>query len=104
MKKTKDTNHIGVAWYHRDQWERLREVSTDVDKLEDTYEEWLSVANKTIKDMTAVGMSIGKVHIDIERLILWCEENGLEMNSSSRARYTAERLREIDQNRDIWQA
>jgi len=103
MKKPKDTNHIGIAWYHRDQWQRLREVSTDVDKLEETYDQWLWWATKHIKEMTDAGMSIGKVHIDIERLIVRCEENGLEVNSSSRAQYTAERLRELDQNREFWQ-
>lgn len=103
MKKPKDTNHIGVAWYHRDQWQRLREVSTDVDKLEDTYDQWLWLATKHLKDMAAGGIEIGKVHIDVERLILWCEEKGMEVNGSSRAHYTAERLREIDQNSKLWQ-
>ena len=103
MKKSKVTNHIGVAWYHRDQWQWLREVSTDVEKLENTYEEWLQLANEKIKEMTDIGMSIGKVHIDIEQLIQWCEENGLEVNGSSRARYTAERLQELNQNRELWQ-
>ena len=102
MKKSKVTKHFGVAWHRRDQWQRLREVSTDVEKLENTYEEWLQLANEKIKELTAAGVSIGKVHIDIEQLIQWCEENGLEVNGSSRARYTAERLREIDQNRELW--
>jgi len=34
----------GIAWYRPEQWERLREVSEDVENLEETYEAWLETA------------------------------------------------------------
>ena len=32
---------VGVAWYREDQWNRLRALATDRDKLANTYAEWL---------------------------------------------------------------
>ena len=29
---------LGLAWYSREDWERLREIADDRDKLDDTYE------------------------------------------------------------------
>jgi hypothetical protein len=31
---------MGVAWYRRDQWNRLFEISSDFVELEDIYDEW----------------------------------------------------------------
>src|SRR6267154_1168773 len=46
MKKTfKETQIVtGVAWYRPEQWERLREVSEDVENLDETYDAWLLTA------------------------------------------------------------
>ena len=52
MKKNSNESKIitGVAWYRPEQWERLREVSEDVDNLEETYEAWLKTAEHLIRD------------------------------------------------------
>src|SRR5712691_4703559 len=38
----------GVAWYRRDQWSRLRELASDRDKLDDSYDQWLAGAQKAL--------------------------------------------------------
>lgn len=32
---------MGIAWYRPEQWPRLREVSADIEGLEETHAEWL---------------------------------------------------------------
>ncbi|MHB8791147.1 MAG: hypothetical protein ACYDBT_14865 [Desulfobulbaceae bacterium] len=46
--KTKETATLkaAVAWYKPDQWRRLREISEDRDRLEETYGEWQILAKK----------------------------------------------------------
>jgi hypothetical protein len=46
---------LGLAWYSREDWERLHEVADDRDKLDDTYEDWERQALTTIRDLEAVG-------------------------------------------------
>ena len=45
-QKGRDTGAtvMGVAWYRRDQWDRLLDISSDHAELENTYEEWKAVA------------------------------------------------------------
>ena len=40
---------VGAAWYRSDQWDRLREVSEDRTDLENTWEEWVQVAEKSLR-------------------------------------------------------
>ena len=86
---------VGFAWYRPAQWQRVRDISLDADALEDTYEEWLRLAEQKLAELRAAGLRVEKVDLDSERLILWCNEQGLEMNAQARSSYAAETLREI---------
>ena len=87
---------VGFAWYRPAQWQRVRDTSSDADDLEDTYEEWLRLAEQKLTELKAGGLRVEKVDVDSEQLILWCNERGLEMNAQARSRYTAEKLRDSD--------
>jgi hypothetical protein len=87
---------VGFAWYRPAQWQRVRDISSDADDLEDTYEEWLRLAERKLTEIKASGLRVEKVDVDSEQLILWCNEQGLEMNAQARSRYAAETLREMD--------
>ncbi len=89
---------VGIAWYRPDQWQRLRDVSSDADELEDTYEEWLRVAEQKVTKLKARGLRVEKVEVDIERLVLWCNELALELNAEARSRYAVEKLRELERH------
>ncbi len=36
----------GIAWYRRDQMDRFRELVSDADKIEASYEDWLLVPRR----------------------------------------------------------
>ena len=50
-KHTEQKQAIGDAWYRREQWNRLLEVSIDRDELEDNYDDWLRTAEETLKKL-----------------------------------------------------
>ena len=83
----------GIAWYRRDQWARLRELAADADGLEEAYEDWLAGAQKTIVQMTATGVPVRRVDIDVDDLVRWCRDEGRPLDSAARAAFVAERLR-----------
>jgi hypothetical protein len=62
MKKTANESKIvtGIAWYRTEQWKRLREVSEDLDNLEDTYGAWLQTAERMIRDGIPADVSFEK--------------------------------------------
>jgi hypothetical protein len=80
---------LGLAWYSREDWERLHEIADDRDKLDDTYEDWECQALKVIHDFEAVGRRIRKVPINIEALIAWCRERKCRIDMAARSEYVS---------------
>ena len=85
---------LGVAWYSREDWERLREIADDRDKLDDQYEDWERQALAAIRNLEAIGQRIRKVPINIEALVAWCRERGCRIDMAARAEYVSCLLRE----------
>jgi hypothetical protein len=78
---------IGLAWYTREAWQRLRELAADVDTLDDTYEDWERGALRAIRELEAVGRRPRKVPIDVDLLARWCQERHRPLDSGARAEY-----------------
>ena len=93
MRKHQPMPAVGAAWYRSDQWERLREVSEDRDDLENTWAEWVGVAEKSLRDLRARGIRVEKVDVDVEVLIGWCQSKRQPINVASRSAFAAEMLR-----------
>ncbi len=86
---------MGVGWYRPDQWQRLREVSADREKLHDTWAEWYVHATSTVLDLQSMGIRLSKVEVDVEELIRWCEKRGEPVNSGSRSKFIAAKTGEL---------
>ncbi len=93
-KRYRGRTVLGVAWYRRDQWNRLLEIVSDRDQLEDTYDEWQSTARKQFDKLAKPGHPIRKVDIDVEELLLWCDAENRPVDGAARAEFTAAKLRE----------
>lgn len=81
--------NIGVCWFQPEQWDRLVEISEDREKLDDSYEDWRRNASRAIAEIESQGKKVAKVKVDLDDLLLWCEENNLPVIGSSRANYAA---------------
>jgi hypothetical protein len=81
IKEMDDTMHYAVAWYSKNQWEKLREISSDSDALEKTYEEWLTHAEHSINQMKSKNILITKMPIDLNELAEWCASKALSHNN-----------------------
>lgn len=85
---------LGLAWYSREAWERLRKTADDVHALDDTYQDWERQALGAIRDLESVGRKIRKVPVDIDALLAWCRERNRRNDSEARAEYVSQLLRE----------
>jgi hypothetical protein len=47
---------VGVTWYTEDQWQLVKDSATDPERFEETYAEWLKMAEDACKTMLAAGM------------------------------------------------
>ena len=80
---------IGFAWYRREDYDRLKAMFKDGEKLPDTYEDWLAKAQNTVLNL-ADRFLIEKSYIDPETFPMWCAKRGLQMDAIARTRYSAE--------------
>jgi len=85
---------IGVAfcWYDPGEWEILKRTATDSEKLDDSYEEWKSNANRAVSELNAQGIKIKKISMKMYEFESWCKENGCINNSEARSEYAAKKL------------
>jgi hypothetical protein len=94
--ESQDEVVVAVVWYRPEQWQRVRDIAADSDDFEDSFAEWLQLAEKKVQQLRASGLRVEKVDLDSEKLIFWCNEHGLENNAQTRSRYAAERLSELE--------
>ncbi len=94
---------IAIVWYRPEQWQRVRDVATDSEKLEESYGEWLQLAESKLAELKSRGYRVEKVDVDSEKLIRWCNEQGVENDGKARSQYAAEKLSELDKNRALFQ-
>jgi len=86
---------IAFAWYRPEDWQRLREISSDTNALESSYDEWLLQAEEGFRKTREVGMDVTKIFINLDDLAKWCQENHLDINSDSRSNYAAMKLQDL---------
>src|SRR5690349_8766442 len=80
---------IGVAWYRPEEWETLRNGSTDKDQLEETHAQWLKEAERVVKQLRQQGLQIIKIDVEVADQMLWCESQKIPLNAEARSNYTA---------------
>ena len=91
-ESSEDKVVLGVAWYRREQYDRLLEVSEDRRDLEATYEEWRESAESNLEELQKDGVLIERIDIDVEELLRWCNEQDRPVDGKARAEYTVQKL------------
>ncbi len=87
--------YVGVAWYKTEaDWKEVRAFASDPDQLEETYQEWLAVAEKALKDLASAGVVAEKIYLDSKTLKEWCRNCGKENDSQFRAELASILLQE----------
>ena len=84
---------VAVCWYKEEQWERLKEIVSDKENIEDTYLEWRKEAEKKLHELKSKGLNIKKVLVDTEEMIIWSNEQSKELNGELRSQYAAHVLK-----------
>lgn len=92
--------HVGVAWYETEaDWKEVRAFASDPDRLEETYQEWLVMAEKILKDLASEGVVAEKINLDAKTLKEWCRNCGKENDGQFRAELASRLLQERHVNK-----
>jgi hypothetical protein len=70
--KNQSTKVVGVACFHRGQWQLLLNTAEDVENLESTWDEWRRSVTHFIREMKDRGCDVKEVLIDVNDLNEYC--------------------------------
>lgn len=92
----------GIAWYRREPWTCLRDLASDRDKLEESYEDRLAGARRILVRMAVGGVRARRVDIGVGALARWCQAEGRPLDSAARTECAALPLRRAHQAGNPW--
>lgn len=81
---------IGIGWYDRAEWTKLKQVAADSANLDETYEDWLRGAERTERELARGGLTIRRVMVKVDCLVAWCAVRQKPLNGAARAEYIQE--------------
>jgi hypothetical protein len=87
---------VGVAWYAAAEWDRLKEICVDAQKLEDTHAEWLRDAERAVREFEQNGLFVRRVPVAVDALIAWCQSHNCPIDASARAKFAAEMVQRVE--------
>lgn len=64
--------------------------------LEATWEEWLQTREKAKFDLALAGMLVADIPVEVDELLKYCLLENIPLDSSARAGYVAEKMRQAD--------
>lgn len=78
---------VGVAWYTREDWTKLKAIFEDAESLPASYADWLAFAELSLQALAQQGITAYKVYITPQEFTAWCQEKGLRKNALARMQY-----------------
>ena len=81
---------MGIAWYRREDYEKLKKLCADGDTFAPRYDDWLKSAENLVNKLRSEGRAYRKIYIDPDTFQAWCAQRGIEINSQARTRFSAE--------------
>jgi hypothetical protein len=85
---------MGIPWYGREDYLRIRKIMADGGKFPEAYDDWLHRAEAVERRIAASGVLAIRAMIDPERFLIWCKIRALKCNSQARGSFAAEKARD----------
>ena len=80
---------VGLAWYTEEEWLKVRSAAADPDRFEETYNEWLQLADEALLKLRAENISARRSFIKAEDLLAWCIAHNKRNDAAARAEFVA---------------
>lgn len=81
---------IGMPWYKREEYDRIKAVMEDGDKLPETYDEFLAAFESGCQYFRKHGHLPMQVYINPDTFPEWCRQNNFHLNAFSRITFARE--------------
>ena len=82
---------IGLPWYSREDYPRIRDMMIDRHNLAPTYDAWLAAAENNEDVGRQAGLQVVRITIEPDAFARWCAEKSVEPDSAARMGYVSEK-------------
>jgi len=80
---------IGMAWYREADYDKLRTLFVDGDRLPRTFLQWQDQAEQGRKRYVRQGTVVVKAYIDPDTFPAWCAANGCSGDAGGRMKFAS---------------
>ena len=88
-KRNKKTQPVvGIPWYTKDNWYKMKALADDKDRFHESYDHWLATTDKSIVILTNRGKLFERLDVDPIQYAFWCSKNSIGKNKKTRTAYT----------------
>ena len=84
---------IGFPWFEPDDYQALRKLFSDGDRLPGTFSEWRIQAITAFRLFEEQNLPVMRVRIEPKEFQFWCWEHGLPPDYRARQAFAVERVR-----------
>lgn len=81
---------IGIPWYRRADYERIREIMAQRDPVPDSFDEWETQAKRVETHYQRGGQTVVRVYIDPQNFVAWCALRNLHIDAEARMAFAAD--------------
>ena len=78
---------VGMAWYDRPDYARIRDMMVDRERLAATYDAWLASAEQVAGEIERSGVTVERVRLRPDEFGAWCAARGLPCDGAARAKF-----------------
>jgi hypothetical protein len=82
------TSVIGIPWYRPENYDQLRKLFVDGNKLPNTCGEWLASVKRLEKSSNGEGVFIFHAYIELNTLPTWLLAKGMKLDAQARSAFT----------------
>ena len=84
---------VGVGWYTKAEWSKVKATAVDAEGFEATYAEWVKMAKATLANLRATGITAEKSFVNSGELLAWCLAHNKRNDGAARAEFVMEQER-----------
>ncbi len=78
---------IGIPWYRREDYDRLKDIFEDGAEFQVSYEDWLNASEDAATALSRRQYKVERVTIDPDAFCDWCRKNGRKMDALARTAF-----------------
>lgn len=84
--------HVPIIWYSPEEYDDLRAVCIDGDKLPATYEQWREGMLDSLRNLVHLGHTVHAIQLSPLEFTGWCTSKTLAPNAKARNRFMFDRF------------